>query len=95
MSEQQEMFPDMPVDLPERRKRPFPRVPVWFYVKHAETRQMLSTDRESGKFCYIPFDLGSPRIMLFNSKSVARRYADKLGGVVEEYPYKTHHLYER
>lgn len=95
MSTQLEMLPDMPYERVEKRKRPKGHRRGWFYVNDATGGLMLSCDPFTGEYLYVPYDLACPRIMLFNSRSVAQRWADKLDGVVYQYPYNLDHFYSR
>lgn len=95
MSEQADMFPDMPYKDADDFSRPLTPETVWFYVNHSAQDRMLSCDPFTGETVFIPFDLACPRIMLFNTKAVAQRYADQDGGFVVQYPYKLDHFYSR
>ncbi len=93
--EQLEMFPDLPYEAPDDRLRPPGAQTVWYYVTDAKRLRMLSAVAGDGEIGWVPLDLGSPSIFLFNCRAVARRWASQLGGKVKKYPYTTYHLYSR
>lgn len=82
----QTQLPNMPRFAPEHSK-PAKRVLSGpYYLRHPKRREMVSTDPFTGEFCYIPLDLASPRILLFNCRLTAMRYAHPVNADVVPYP---------
>lgn len=92
---QAEMFPDMPYEPYQAHRPPRPAPARFYYIEAATGQRMMSADPFSGEVIFIPLDLGCPRIMLFNTRPKAQRYADDFSGVVHLFPYNLSHFFSK
>ena len=85
-------FGPEPYQEPQRRKK---RVERWYYIHDRDKRRMAGSPAGTGYCEWIPHELASPQIWLWNYRAGAEEMATKINGVVSQYPHKVETLLTR